>query len=194
LPNFNGAGLYNTVPNVTEDDKLVEAIKNVWSSIWNFEAYEARERAGIDHAKVYPAVLIQEGVNADSAGVLITTDPYDRANSEGVYISAKRGLGIKVVEGQRIAEQIIYSPRSQAVRILTRSEEDSLLTFDERGGVKEIPITGDRVVLTDETIRRLARAATRIKQIFGGREQDIEWVYRGNQLYIVQSRPYIAGS
>jgi hypothetical protein len=194
LPDFNGAGLYNTVPNVTDDDKLIDAIKNVWSSIWNFEAYEARERAGIDHAKVYPAVLIQEGVNADSAGVLITTDPYDRTNAEGVYISAKRGLGIKVVEGKRIAEQIIYSPRSQAVRILTRSEEDSLLTFDERGGVKEIPITGDRLVLTDDTIRRLARAATRIKQIFGGREQDIEWVYRGNQLYIVQSRPYIAGS
>lgn len=194
LPNFNGAGLYNTVPNVTDDDKLVEAIKNVWSSIWNFEAYEARERAGIDHAKVYPAVLIQEGVNADSAGVLITTDPYDRANAEGVYISAKRGLGIKVVEGKRIAEQIIYSPRSRAVRILTRSEEDSLLTFDEHGGVKEIPITGDRLVLTDDTIRRLARAATRIKQIFGGKEQDIEWVYRGGQLYIVQSRPYIAGS
>ena len=193
LPNFNGAGLYNTVPNVTEDDKLVEAIKNVWSSIWNFEAYEARERAGIDHAKVYPAVLIQAGVNADSAGVLITTDPYDRANSDGVYISAKHGLGIKVVEGKRVAEQIIYSPRSQAVRILTRSEEDSLLTFDERGGVKEIPITGDRLVLTDDTIRRLARAATRIKRVFGGREQDIEWLFRGGHIYIVQSRPYIAG-
>jgi hypothetical protein len=193
LPNFNGAGLYNTVPNVTDDDKLVEAIKNVWSSIWNFEAYEARERASIDHAKVYPAVLIQEGINADSAGVLITTDPYDRDNAEGVYISAKRGLGIKVVEGQRIAEQVMFNPRSQAVRVLTRSDEDSLLTFDEHGGVKEIPITGDRVVLNDDTIRRLARAAAQIKRVFGGREQDIEWAYRGGQLYIVQSRPYIAG-
>jgi hypothetical protein len=193
LPNFNGAGLYNTVPNVKEDDKLIEAIKNVWSSIWNFEAYEARERAGIDHTKVYPGVLIQEGVDADSAGVLITTDPYDRDNAEGVYISAKRGLGIKVVEGQRVAEQVMYNPRSQAVRILTRSDEDSLLTFDEHGGVKEIPITGDRVVLNDGTIRRLARAAAEIKRLFGGREQDIEWAYRGGQLYIVQSRPYIAG-
>ncbi|MDT7602367.1 MAG: rifampicin phosphotransferase, partial [Acidobacteriota bacterium] len=193
LPNFNGAGLYNTVPNVREDDKLVEAIKNVWSSIWNFEAYEARERAGIDHTKVYPGVLIQEGIDADSAGVLITTDPYNRDNAEGVYISAKRGLGIKVVEGQRVAEQVMYNPRSQAVRILTRSDEDSLLTFDEHGGVREIPITGDRVVLNDETIRRLARAAAEIKRLFGGREQDIEWAYRGGQLYIVQSRPYIAG-
>jgi hypothetical protein len=193
LPNFNGAGLYNTVPNVKEDDKLIEAIKNVWSSIWNFEAYEARERAGIDHTKVYPGVLIQEGIDAESAGVLITTDPYDRDNAGGIYISAKRGLGIKVVEGQRVAEQVMYNPRSQAVQVLTRSDEDSLLAFDASGGVREIPITGDRVVLNDANIRRLARAAADIKRLFGGREQDIEWAYRGGQLYIVQSRPFIAG-
>jgi phosphoenolpyruvate synthase/pyruvate phosphate dikinase len=194
LPNFNGAGLYNTVPNVRGDDNLAEAIKNVWSSIWNFEAYEARERAGIDHSKVYPAVLIQEGVDADSAGVMITTDPYDADNRGAIYISAKRGLGIKVVEGRRVAEQLIFSPRSQAVRVLTRSDEESLLKFDEGGGVKEVPITGERVVLKDETVRRLARAAAQIKRLFGNREQDIEWVFRGAQIYIVQSRPYIAGS
>jgi len=193
LPNFNGAGLYNTVPNVKTDDALVEAVKNVWSSIWNFEAYEARERAGIDHSKVYPAVLIQEGIDADSAGVLITADPYDTQNLGAIYISAKRGLGIKVVEGRRVAEQIIYSPRSQAVRVLTRSDEESLLKFDERGGVREVPITGERVVLRDDAVRRLARTAAQIKRLFGNREQDIEWVFRGGQIYIVQSRPYIAG-
>jgi phosphoenolpyruvate synthase/pyruvate phosphate dikinase len=194
LPNFNGAGLYSTVPNVRDDEKLIEAIKTVWASIWNFEAYEARERAGIDHTKVYPAVLIQEGINADSAGVMITTDPYDDTNREGIYISAKRGLGIKVVEGKKIAEQIIFRPRSQAVRVLTRSDEESLLTFDGQGGVKEIPISGERAVLTDATVRRLARAASLIKRVFRGREQDIEWVFYGGQVYIVQSRPYIAGS
>jgi phosphoenolpyruvate synthase/pyruvate phosphate dikinase len=193
LPNFNGAGLYNTVPNVKGDDALVEAVKNVWSSIWNFEAYEARERAGIDHATVYPAVLIQEGIDADSAGVLITADPFDRDNREAVYISAKRGLGIKVVEGRRVAEQIIYNSRSRSVRVLTRSDEDSLLKFDERGGVKEVAIAGERVVLKDEAVRRLARTAAQIRWLFGNREQDIEWVVRGGQIYIVQSRPYIAG-
>ena len=45
------------------------------------------------------------------------------------------------------------------MQVLTRSAEDSLLTFDEQGGVKEIPITGERAVLTDEVIRRLVRAA-----------------------------------
>jgi hypothetical protein len=194
LPNFNGAGLYNTVPNVKEETQLVEAIKTVWASLWNFEAYEARERAGIDHAKVYMAVLIQEGVNADSAGVMITTDPYDPDNRDAVYISAKRGLGIKVVEGKKIAEQIIFRPRSNSVRVLTRSAEDSLLTFDEHGGVKEIPITGERAVLSDAVVRRLSRAGALIKRVFGGKEQDIEWVFMGDQIYIVQSRPYITGS
>jgi hypothetical protein len=194
LPNFNGAGLYSTVPNVKGDAELVEAIKTVWASTWNFEAYEARERAGIDHAKVYMAVLIQEGINSESSGVMITTDPYDREDNAAIYISAKRGLGIKVVEGQKIAEQILYRPRGNAVQVLTRSAEDSLLTFDENGGVKEIPITGERAVLTDEVIRRLVRAGTNIKRIFGGKEQDIEWAYMKGQIYIVQSRPYIQGS
>ncbi|HEX8685717.1 MAG TPA: PEP/pyruvate-binding domain-containing protein, partial [Pyrinomonadaceae bacterium] len=173
LPNFNGAGLYDTVPNVKEEEKLVEAVKTVWASLWNFEAYEARERANIDHSKAYMAVLVQEGVNADSAGVMITADPFDADNRGAVYISAKRGLGIKVVEGKRIPEQIIFRPRSNSVRVLTRSAEESLLTFDESGGVKEVAITGERAVLTDEVVRRLARAATLIKNVFGGKEQDI---------------------
>jgi hypothetical protein len=194
LPNFNGAGLYTTMPNVKGDEEMVEAIKAVWSSIWNFEAYEARERAGIDHTKVFMAVLVQEGINSESSGVMITTDPYNKDNRGAIYISAKHGLGIKVVEGKKIAEQIIYRQFGSAVQVLTRSAEDSLLTFDEKGGVKEIPITGERAVLTDEVIRRLVRAADQIKRVFGSRDQDIEWAYMKGQIYIVQSRPYISGS
>jgi hypothetical protein len=194
LPNFSGAGLYTTVPNVRGEQQLVEAIKTVWASLWNFEAYEARERAGVDHSKIFMAVLIQEGINSESSGVMITTDPFDTENKGAIYISAKRGLGIKVVEGQKVAEQIVYRPRTNAVQVLTRSDEDSLLTFDENGGVKEVPITGERVVLTDDVVRRLVRAATAIKRVFGSREQDIEWAYMKGQIYIVQSRPFIAGS
>jgi hypothetical protein len=197
LPNFNGAGLYSTVPNVRGDEQLVEAIKTVWASVWNFEAYEARERAGIEHTKIFMAVLIQEGINSESSGVMITADPFNREvsplNEGTVYISAKRGLGMKVVEGQRIAEQVVFRPRANAVQVLTRSEEDSLLTFDAKGGVKEIPISGERAVLTDEVVRRLAAAAIRIKRLFGGKDQDIEWAYMKGQIYIVQSRPFIAG-
>src|SRR5262249_54752218 len=145
----------------------IEGVKAVWASVWNFEAYEARERAGIDHTKVFMAVLIQEGINSESSGVMITTDPFNRdtspVNTGAIYITSKRGLGMKVVEGQKVAEQVIYRPVANAVQVLTRSEEDSLLTFDESGGIKEIPISGDRAVLTDDVVRRLAAAATKTK-------------------------------
>ena len=193
LPKFSGAGLYTTVPNVKDERLLIEAVKTVWASLWNFEAYEARERAVIDHSKVYMAVLLQEGINSESSGVMITADPFDRENRGAIYISAKRGLGIKVVEGRRVAEQIIFRQRANAIQVLTRSDEDSLLTFDDKGGVKEVAITGERVVLTDDVVRRLVNAAGSIKRVFGSRDQDIEWAYMKGQIYIVQSRPFIAG-
>jgi rifampicin phosphotransferase len=193
LPNFSGAGLYTTVPNVRGDQQLIDAIKTVWASLWNYEAYEARERMAVDHSKIFMAVLIQEGINSESSGVMITTDPFNNENKGAIYISAKRGLGIKVVEGKKVAEQIIYLPRANAIQVLTRSDEDSLLTFDEQGGVKEIAITGERIVLTDAVVRRLVNAATAIKRVFANRDQDIEWAYMKGQIYIVQSRPFIAG-
>ena len=128
---------------------------------------------------------------AESAGVLITTNPFDKQDHRGVYINAKRGLGMKVVEGQKIPEQIIYRLQTNTVRVLTRSNEDTLLTFDASGGLKEIQTYPDRAILTDSTARKLARAALAIKKHFGGREQDIEWVIVGAEIYIVQSRPYI---
>ena len=66
LPNFSGAGLYSTVPNARGSEPILEAIKTVWASIWNFEAYEARDRAGVDYSTLFMAVLIQEGVNSES--------------------------------------------------------------------------------------------------------------------------------
>lgn len=191
LPDFSGAGLYTSVPNVRDDAALLEAIKTVWASLWNFEAYEARESFGINHSAVYPAVLIQEGINAEAAGVLITANPFDREDRTSVYINAKRGLGIRVVEGRRIPEQLLYTPRLAAVRVLTRSGDDAMLTFDAQGGVREVRIEPNRIVLTDAVVRRLARAALQIERIFGGRDQDIEWITIGQKIYIVQSRPYV---
>ncbi len=123
LPNFNGAGIYTSMPNLKSDEQIIEGIKAVWASVWNFEAYEARERAGIDHSKVYMAVLMQEGINSESSGVMITTDPFNRdhnpINQGSIYISATRGLGMKVVEVQKVAEQAIYGPIANPVQIHT---------------------------------------------------------------------------
>jgi phosphoenolpyruvate synthase/pyruvate phosphate dikinase len=103
-------------------------------------------------------------------------------------------LGIKVVEGKRVAEQVLFKPQTGTIQVLTRSNEDAMLVFDERGGVKEIGIQPKRAVLTDPMVRGLAKAALRIKRIFGGSDQDIEWVYKQGRLFIVQSRPYVRSS
>ncbi len=193
LPNFSGAGLYTSVPNIKSNDSLDEGVKTVWASLWNFEAYEARESAGINHSGVYPSVLVQEGINADSAGVMITTNPFDKTDKNAIYINAKRGLGIRVVEGKKVAEQLIFHPLTKTTKVLTRSGDDTMLKFDENGGVKEIKIETDRAVLSDDLVQRLAKAAIQIKKAFGGRDQDIEWLTVGKQIYIVQSRPYVRG-
>jgi hypothetical protein len=189
LPHFSGAGLYTTVPNVKGGTALLEAVKTVWASIWNERAYEARSAAGMSHI-VYPAVLVQLGMNADAAGVLVTTNPFDSGDDASIYINAKRGLGIRVVDGYKMAEQILYDPSSGKVKVLTRSADDTALTFAADGGVREIKVEPDRAVLTDDLARRLARAAERLERHFDRGALDVEWLTIGDQIYIVQVRPF----
>lgn len=191
LPNFSGAGIYTTVPNVKGEAALLEAVKTVWASVWNDEAYQARERAGIDHERVAMAVLIQEGIPSESSGVLITANPFNDTEPGTVYISAKRGLGIKVVDGHRVPEQIIFRQASDAVQILTRSEEDSLLKFDPKGGIVSVPTPPQTAVLTDRLVRKLAAMGLALTRLFKDRPQDVEWAVVGDQVYLLQSRPYV---
>ncbi len=198
LPNFSGAGLYTTVKNVKEPAKIIEAVKTVWASLWNFEAYEARERNFIEHSGTYMGVLIQVGVDMDNGGVMITKDPFDPENKNAVYIAAVWGHNVQVVgdkeEGtkQSIPEQILYRSESNAVQVLTRSNQETVMLFDENGGLKETPVSKERRVLTDKVTRDLVKVATLIKRVFGNKkEQDIEWGYKDGTIFILQSRPYI---
>ena len=191
LPNFSGAGLYTTVPNVKGDSALIGAVKTVWSSVWNDDAFLARERAGFDHTQIAMAVLIQEAVPSESSGVMITANPFDSADKDSIFISAKRGLGIRVVDGQKVPEQIVFREDTNAVQILTRSQDDGRLVFAPDGGIMTVPTPPDRAVLTDPLIRRLAAAGKSIQRLFGNRPQDIEWAIVGDQIFILQARPYL---
>ena len=59
-------------------------------------------------------------------------------------------------------------------------------------GVREVAVAAGRAVLSDALVQRLARAGAGIKQRFGGKEQDIEWAVQGDQVIILQSRPFIS--
>src|SRR6185436_8170872 len=106
---------------------------------------------------VVMGVFVQRAIDSVSAGVLITRDPFDATDRNVVYVSAKRGIGIKVVEGKRVAEQSMRDARSGAVRRLWRSAEDSELRLDSAGGVTEQALPAARDVLSDDTVRRLGR-------------------------------------
>ena len=189
LPGFSGAGLYTTVPNVKGEAALQDAVRKVWASVFNFEAWEARRAAGIAQDAVAMAVLVQKAVDSEASGVMVTRDPLGHTQ-HSVFIAAKRGIGIRVVEGRRVAEQVLYSRRSKAVQVLSRSAEDTELRLAPGGGVQEVAVA-QRQVLSDALVKRLADAAAAIEKQFGGRTQDIEWAVAGDQVLILQSRPFV---
>jgi phosphoenolpyruvate synthase/pyruvate phosphate dikinase len=141
------------------------------------------------------SALVQVGVDMEKGGVMITKDPFDDRNRNAVYISAVCGHNSKVVDNVGIPEQILFSPKSNSVIVMTLSQQENALEFDKNGDLKE---TVDKCagvnkrVLTDLQARRLARAAISVRTAFGGKkEQDIEWGIIGNRIFIVQARPYI---
>lgn len=89
----------------------------------------ARRSAGIPHKKVYPAVLILEGIDADSTGVMATTQILAPKETGRVLIAAKKGLGLRVVGGHAIPEQILYSLDTEKIEVLTHSLDDIRLEF-----------------------------------------------------------------
>ncbi|MBG6072380.1 MULTISPECIES: PEP/pyruvate-binding domain-containing protein [unclassified Polaromonas] len=191
LPGFSGAGLYTTVPNVLTGEALERAVKTVWASVFNFEAWEARSAARFAADAVMMGVFVQSAIDAANAGVMITRDPFSPAGWHVTYISAKRGIGIRVVEGQRVAEQVMYSSWSKAIQVLSRSADDTALQLDPAGGVRQVPVAVGRVVLNDALVLRLADVGAGVKQVFGGVDQDIEWATVGEHIALLQARPYV---
>ncbi|ATA57083.1 pyruvate, phosphate dikinase [Variovorax boronicumulans] len=191
LPGFSGAGLYTTVPNVKTGDALELAVKKVWASVFNPEAWEARSAAGFGAESVLMGVFVQTAIDSTNAGVMITRDPFDAGHPHVTYISAKRGIGIRVVEGKRVAEQVMYSSWSKAIQVLSRSAEETALQLDKDGGVKEVPVEVGRHVLTDELVVRLAAVGAAVKRTFNAVDQDIEWATVGDKIVLLQARPYV---
>ena len=68
-----------------------------------------------------------------------------------------------------------------------------MLVFDESGGVKEVsnPDKG-MPILRDSRVMQLGMAAKEVKDLFGWKEPvDIEWLFEGHELFLVQARPYV---
>ena len=89
-------------------DTLLDAMKRCWASLWNSRAVAYRDQHGISHDDVALAVVVQELVDADAAGVLFAADPVTGARGETV-INASWGLVEAVVAGQLTPDTLVVS-------------------------------------------------------------------------------------
>jgi hypothetical protein len=193
LEGFNGAGLYDTVPNVKGKQALGEALKRVWASLWNFHAVEERALFNIDHRACASGVLVQVGVNATAAGVLISRNLFDPEDARTFTINAKRGLGLRVVGGTTVPEQILHDTGNFGTKIISRSDDPTMLVFDDGGGVREVPNPNRGVILTEARARALSETVMRFLPLFSPKYPlDVEWVLEGETVWIVQARPYVS--
>jgi rifampicin phosphotransferase len=186
------AGQQDTYLNVRGEDALIEAVQRCWASPQNPRAIVYRERQGIGAASVSMAVVVQEMVEADAAGVMFTANPANGRREQAV-ISAAWGLGEAVVSGAVNTDNLVVAKASGLV--ITRSTADKMImTGYAASGTAEHDVPSDRrhePVLDDAAAAELAALGTMIEAHFGA-PQDIEWARAGGEFFIVQSRPITA--
>ena len=98
LPGMSAAGQHDTYLNVRGEAAVLEAVRRCWASLWSARAIGYRARRGIEPGEVSIAVVVQQLVPAEAAGVMFTVDPLD-GKPGTVVISANWGLGESVVAG-----------------------------------------------------------------------------------------------
>lgn len=160
------AGQYATLLNVVGEEAVLKAVKGCWASLWTARAIAYRLQQGIAHDGVTMAVVIQQMIDAQAAGVLFTANPVT-GNADEMVVDAAPGLGEGVVGGTVTPEEIVVDRRTGDIVRHT--------------GVPEH-------VLSDAQVTDLVRAGEQIEAYYGC-PQDIEWAWADGRFDVVQARP-----
>jgi len=203
LPDASFAGQQETFLNIRGIDHLIDALHQVYASLYNDRAIAYRVHQGFDHRLVALSVGVQTMVRSDvgSAGVIFTLDT-ETGFRDAVLITASYGLGETVVQGAVNPDEFyVYKPGlaqghfpilrknlgSKAIKMIysddpTPGKTVDTVDVDESDSLK--------FCISDEDIIELARIAVTIEKHYG-RPMDIEWGKDGNdgKLYILQARP-----
>jgi phosphohistidine swiveling domain-containing protein len=170
LPGHSFAGQYETILGVKSLEECLDAIRTCWASLWTQRAFEYRRRNGIDHQQVEMAVIVQQQIEPDAAGVAFSVDPVTGSRSR-IVIESCRGLGEALVSGQVQPDRILLRKKNlEVIRQNFVAEEPSLAL---------------------RPVRRLARSVRRIERRLGT-PQDVEWAFRDGKLWFLQARPITA--
>ena len=202
LPDASFAGQQETFLNVQGGPAVIEAMKQVFASLFNDRAIAYRVHQGYDHSQVALSAGIQRMVRSDlgASGVMFTLDT-DSGFRDAVFITASWGLGETVVQGAVNPDEFyLYKPALRAGRraVLRRNlgAKAIKMVYGEPGAAErvrtvEVPAAErDRFCLTDGDLVELARQALVIEDHYG-RPMDIEWGKDGTtgELFILQARP-----
>src|SRR5712692_1355669 len=167
---------------------ILQHIGRCWASLFTERAVTYRLRNGFDHRKVHMAVIVQQMVFPEAAGVLFTADPVT-SNRKVASVEATFGLGEALVSGLVNAD--MYKVRDGEVVAKAVATKQLAIRASPAGGTQEEAIDPERQeqpALTDAQVVRLAQLGRRIEAHFG-RPQDIEWCLVDDEFQIVQSRP-----
>ena len=160
------AGQLESYLNVAPAD-IPARVADVWRSGFTERVIAYRKERGLPGDPAPPAVIVQQMIPADAAGVAFSADPVSGRRGVAV-VSAVRGLGDALVSGETDGDTFHVSREG---RILSSSL-----------------VKPDAPVITDVQADAIATLARRAEAYFG-RPQDIEWALLGKALYLLQSRP-----
>ena len=188
LPTASFAGQQDTYLNVVGPAAILQHVSRCWASLFTERAVTYRLRNGFDHRNVHMAVVVQQMVFPEAAGILFTADPVT-SNRKVASVEATFGLGEALVSGLVNAD--MYQVRDGEVVTKAVATKQLATRASPAGGTHEEAIDPERQnqpVLTDAQVVRLTQLGRRIETHFG-RPQDIEWCLVDDGFHIVQSRP-----
>jgi pyruvate,water dikinase len=188
LPTASFAGQQDTYLNVVGPAAILRHVSRCWASLFTDRAVTYRLRNGLDGRKVHMAVVVQQMVFPQAAGILFTADPVT-GNRKVASVEASFGLGEALVSGLVNAD--VFKVREGEVAARTIAAKRLAIYAAPAGGTQEQAIEPERreqPALTDAQVVRLAQLGRRIEAHFG-RPQDIEWCLVDDDFRIVQSRP-----
>ncbi|HWJ10263.1 MAG TPA: PEP/pyruvate-binding domain-containing protein [Nocardioides sp.] len=182
------AGAHLSVLGVVGAPALEDAVRRVHASARDEAAIAYREHSGLD-VVARMAVVVQEMVAADVAGVLFTRHPVTGERER--VIEASWGLGEMVVSGQVTPDN--YRVSSEGVLVdYAVGEKDIALRLLPDGSVEEYDVAAGLVearCLDDQQLAALHHLAAACDLAYGSSAHDIEFAFAGPHLHLLQRRP-----
>src|SRR5208337_2281781 len=189
LPEMSFAGQMETYLNVCGSENVLAGVKRCWGSLWTARALGYRAQHAIRPEDLSIAVVVQQLVPADVAGVLFTANPVTGARDQ-MTINAAWGLGEAIVGGQVTPDTIIVDKQTGAVESLHVADKE-VMTVRLPEGTREEPVPAEkrqRAALPPAQAAELARLGVEIEQLYG-QPMDIEWAMCEKRIFILQARP-----